>query len=89
MCWRELVFDADSVVRWIDALAQVPGMRRIKAVLRTSRGWKAFNVADENAREVRPSAYRRDSRLELIIESESPPDPVDLEQTLRGCLLAA
>ena len=89
VCWQGLVFDADSVAGWIDALAHVTGMRRIKAVLRTSRGWTSYNVADQDAREVRPSAYRRDSRLECIIESDSPPDPVDLERTLRSCLLAA
>lgn len=85
VCWDELVFDAKRVSRWLGNLARLPGARRTKAVLRTDEGWLGFNLAD-GIREVKPSAYRRDSRLEVIIESDQFPDADALERELRACL---
>jgi G3E family GTPase len=87
ICWGGLLFDAERTSRWLSELARLPGARRTKAVLRTNEGWWAFNFA-EGVEEVRPSGYRRDSRLELLIEGDVPPDAEGLEQALRGCLVS-
>lgn len=85
ICWDELVFDAERVSCLLSELAQLPGARRTKAVLRTNEGWWGFNFAD-GMEEVRPSGYRRDSRLEVVIEGEQVPDSDALERKLRACL---
>jgi len=85
VCWEQLVFDAERVSHWLNELARLPGARRTKAVLRTNEGWWAFNIVD-GREETWPSGYRRDSRLELVIESESPPNADALERELRTCL---
>ncbi|MEM9387428.1 MAG: CobW family GTP-binding protein [Pseudomonadota bacterium] len=85
ICWAGLVFDAERAAKWMESLTDIEGLRRLKAVLHTSRGWRAFNVT-EDLSESRGSAYRRDSRVELIIEGDRPPDPAALEASLRGCL---
>ena len=85
ICWSGLFFDADRVAAWLRRLARLPGVRRTKAVLRTTEGWWGFNVAD-GVEEVRPSGYRRDSRIELVIEGTLLPDADALEHELRGCL---
>lgn len=85
ICWKGLVFDADRVSSWLRELAHVPGARRTKAVVRTDRGWWGFNFADM-IEDVKPSGYRRDSRLEVVIENARVPDVDGLEQKLRACL---
>lgn len=88
ICWEGLVFDAERVHRWLLDLSKQPGTRRTKAVLRTTRGWRGFNCAGE-VEEVRATGHRRDSRLELVIESDTPPDPAELEAGLRACLISS
>jgi len=44
-----------------------------------------FNYAD-GVEEVKRSGYRRDSRLEVVIEGAPLPDAEVLERELRGCL---
>lgn len=88
ICWNGLVFDAARSLGWIRQLAQQPGTRRVKAVLRTNEGWKGFNVVD-GVEDVRSSSYRRDSRLEIVIEGDVVPDPEALEHALRDCLMAS
>ena len=85
VCWDGLEFDAERASCWLNELARLPGARRVKAVLRTNEGWWGFNFAD-GIEEVQPSGYRRDSRLEIVIESAQLPDADVLEQKLRGCL---
>jgi G3E family GTPase len=87
VCWDGLVFDAERASRWLRELARLPSTRRTKAVLRTTDGWWGFNFA-EGIEETRPSGYRRDSRLELVIESDAAPDADMLEQGLRACLVS-
>jgi G3E family GTPase len=87
VCWDGLVFDAERTSCWLNELARLPGARRTKAVLRTNEGWWGFNIAN-GVEEVRPSGYRRDSRLELVIESDAFPDADALGQALRACLVA-
>ena len=87
VCWNGLVFDAARIARWLRALSIQPQTRRVKAVLRTTDGWKSFNLAD-GAEEVRTSGYRRDSRVELVLEGcDSPPASLALEESLRECLV--
>ena len=85
VCWNGLVFDAERVSRWLEELAQWPGSRRIKAVVRTDRGWWGLNFAD-GIEEAGSYSARRDSRLELVIEGDRPPDPDVLDEEVRACL---
>jgi len=86
LCWDALIFDAERVSCWLTELSKLPGSRRTKAVLRTNEGWWAFNFV-EGVEELRPSSYRRDSRVEVVIEGGSFPDTENLEQKLRSCLV--
>lgn len=86
ICWNELVFDAESVGLWLRDLSKLPGSRRTKAVVRTADGWWGFNMVDE-IKEVLPTGYRRDSRVEVIIEGDQFPDTDAIEQKLRQCLV--
>ncbi|MEM1025745.1 MAG: GTP-binding protein [Myxococcota bacterium] len=83
--WKGIVFDAERTSAWLYGLSDLPGTRRIKAVLRTNAGWWAFNLTD-GVEDVQPSGYRRDSRLELIIEGEDVADPTALERALLTCI---
>ena len=85
VCWAGLLFDADRTERWLRGLAGLPGMRRTKAVMRTTEGWWAFNFTD-GVHEIRPSAHRRDSRLEVVCEGDQMPDATELDAALRACL---
>lgn len=87
ICWHELVFDAKQVSEWLSEMAGLPGARRAKAVLRTNEGWWAFNYAD-GIEDVKPSGYRRESRIEVVIEDAPFPDADALEQKLRSCLVS-
>ncbi len=86
MCWAGWSFDAARVSAWIRDLVRLPGARRVKAVLRTTEGWLAFNFAD-GAEEIRPSGYRRDSRLELVVEGAPLPHTEGLERELQACAI--
>lgn len=85
VCWDGIVFDAERISCRLGELARLPGARRVKAVLRTQEGWWGFNFVD-GLEEVRPSGYRRDSRLEVVFEGEQFPDADVLEQKLRACI---
>ena len=86
ICWNGLVFDAEKVSDWLNRITQVPDAIRTKAVLRTNEGWWSFNFVDRKE-ELRPNGYRRDSRIELIIEGENVPDVKLLEQELQKCVV--
>ena len=87
ICWDEWVFDAERVLSWLKQLSELPGSQRTKAVLHTNEGWWGFNFVDD-IKEARPSGYRRDSRLEIVIEGERLPSPEILENELRNCLVS-
>jgi G3E family GTPase len=62
----EAVFDRRRVEAALLALQDAPpGVRRLKAVLHTTRGWCLFQ-SDGERLTVEPSAHRQDSRLELL-----------------------
>lgn len=88
ICWNGLVFDAEKVSDWLNRITQVPGAIRTKAVLKTNEGWWSFNFVDRKE-ELRPNGYRRDSRIELIIEGGNIPDVEILEQGLQKCIVRA
>ncbi|MBB3182503.1 G3E family GTPase [Halomonas fontilapidosi] len=76
------VFDLDRVT---PLLGSLPAALRVKGVLHTADGWKLYNRAD-GAVSLTDTSWRRDSRLELIGEAGSLPDPEVLEGKLAGCL---
>ena len=71
---------------WLSEIALQTKALRTKAVLRTNEGW-SFNFVDD-LKEVSPSGYRRDSRLEVIIDGEEF-EADDLEDALRSCIVSA
>lgn len=83
--WSEQVFDAERLRGWIEEVAERTGMQRLKAVIRTSEGWRSFNLAD-GARCDAKAALRRDSRLEVIFTGDSRPDAGELQEGLLSCL---
>ena len=85
ICWDGLEFDSKRLWCWLNVLSQLPGARRTKAVMRTNEGWWAFNFADK-AQLVRPSGYRRDSRLEILIDGNDHPNTEELKTALLSCL---
>ncbi|MEM9074208.1 MAG: GTP-binding protein [Myxococcota bacterium] len=87
ICWDALVFDADRVSHLLRRLAEQPGTRRLKAVLRTNQGWWGFNFADQ-VQLMSQREPREDSRLELVFEGADPPDADAVQQEIRGCLVS-
>ena len=79
------VFASDRLETWIQEASKQIGVKRLKAVVRTDTGWWGYNLA-EGTKEVRPSSYRRDSRIELVRVDPEPLDPDRLERSLRACL---
>lgn len=88
VCWRGLVFDAERAVRFLAQLSRLPGAQRTKAVLRTEDGWWSFNFTSGD-REAQPAAYRRDSRVEVVIRGGEVPDLDTLDEVLEQALVPA
>jgi len=86
VCWKELVFDTEQAARFLAELTRLPDAQRTKAVLRTDDGWWSFNFT-RGTREARPTAYRRDSRIEVVIQGDDIADLDALEEALRQSLL--
>ena len=86
ICWKELVFDAEKVVRFLGELSRQLDAHRIKAVLRTDDGWYGFNFT-RRARDARPAAYRRDSRIEVIFRGQEVADLDALDEALHRSLV--
>ena len=85
ICWDGLIFDAERISCWLSELSILSGVRRIKAVIRTNEGWCGFNFVD-TIKDIQPNGYRRDSRLEIIVDSPHVPDADTLETKLRNCI---
>ncbi len=81
VCSKELVLESEKAVRLLADLTRLPNARRTKAVLRTEDGWWSFNLTKE-MRDGRPSAYRRDSRIEVILDGDEIPDLDEVERAL-------
>ncbi|MEM6455618.1 MAG: GTP-binding protein [Acidobacteriota bacterium] len=84
--WNGLVFNADQVVDFLGTLTTQLDAQRTKAVLRTDDGWLSFNFT-QDLREARPTAYRRDSRIEVIVQGKPAADLDALDAMLRACLM--
>nr|WP_297457531.1 CobW family GTP-binding protein [uncultured Halomonas sp.] len=76
------LFDLDALT---EVLAGLPGGIRVKGVWHTDIGWKLYNQG-ESGIALNDSAWRRDSRLELI--GEHLPDAEALERRLMACRIA-
>lgn len=85
-CWDGLVFDFQHTTCWLRELMRLPGARRVKAVFRSTEGWWSLNLANDTE-DLKLSSYRRDSRMELIVEGELAPDAETLEESFRRCLV--
>lgn len=77
------VFDLDRLTA---LLGELPAGLRVKGVLHTADGWKLYNRADGTV-SLTDTAWRRDSRLELIGETGSLTAAERLEGKLADCLL--
>ncbi|PXX95273.1 CobW family GTP-binding protein [Halomonas sp. LBP4] len=86
--WRwhpDDVFDLDRVTA---LLGELPRGLRVKGVLHSEAGWKLYNRA-AGAVSLTASAWRQDSRLEVIGEAGSLPQAEELETELQRCLCAS
>ncbi|MBA2777508.1 CobW family GTP-binding protein [Billgrantia kenyensis] len=86
--WRWSPVDVFDLDRLTQVLSELPRELRVKGVLHTNHGWKLYNRGDGLA-SITNSAWRRDSRLELIGPVEHLPTPEELLESLHGCCLAA
>lgn len=73
-------FNPESVDKFLSRW----GWRRAKLVIHSTQGWRSFNALDGQATPWQPSAWRRDSRIELIFDQ--PQTPEALKQGLQDCL---
>ena len=85
ICWNEIIFDAEGISKWLRNLSQVSNIYRIKAVVRTTKGWWGVNFINDT-KDIHPNGYRRDSRIEIILEGDQMPDIDMLEVQLRNCI---
>jgi G3E family GTPase len=83
--WRlppDLVFAPGPLARLLEELV-ADGAMRVKGVFRTASGWQVHQ-ADADGTRSRPTAWRRDSRLEVIAPRPGP-DWVAVDQALVAC----
>lgn len=65
---NEVLFDADRLHYYLEA---IQGTDRIKGVFRTNHRWLTYNKTGQDMAALFPSAYRKDSRLEIILPEDS------------------
>lgn len=84
--WRFHASERFSLDALEQLLSSLPAALRIKAVVHTASGWKFYNRAAGRVT-LMPASWRRDSRLELIMEADSQalPEPASLEASLLAC----
>ena len=75
------VFDRNKL---LDLLGTVRSIVRLKGIFRCDSDWWMINRAKDGTNFV-PSTYRRDSRLEIIVEGD-PLDWSEFENQLFECL---
>ena len=68
------------------ALAKLPAASRIKGVLHTPDGWQQLNRAGGTF-QLAATAWRQDSRLEIILADDIPLDTQALIAQLKACLV--
>jgi G3E family GTPase len=74
-------FDWPAVQAYLDSLSEIV---RLKAVLRIGHAWVSYNRNAGQAAELSESAWRKDSRLEIL--SRQPLEKATLERALLSCL---
>lgn len=79
---RDDIFDRDDL---FDYLARLNPVQRVKGIFRCSDDWWLFNRTGNDV-SMRVSAYRRDSRLE-IITNDALPNWDDVEKSLRVAIV--
>lgn len=84
LSWRWHAQDSFDLDRLTAYLGELSGELRVKGVFHTPDGWKLYNRADA-AVTLTASAWRRDSRLELIGESNAMPEAEAIQAALQGC----
>jgi hypothetical protein len=77
----DVVFDEDKLLA---LLSGRPEVRRLKGVFRTPNGWVAVNRTSSGT-SVKPTAYRRDSRLEVFATGVAD-DWAGFTAALNGCV---
>ncbi|QFU01548.1 putative GTP-binding protein YjiA [Halomonas sp. THAF5a] len=82
--WRWHAAERFDLDRLAARLGELPVGLRVKGVLHTSEGWRLYNRA-EGLVSLGDTAWRRDSRLELIGEAGALPDAEALEALLEAC----
>lgn len=87
----DALFSSAKTAALFEALSQpdelgLQGLSRAKGVFQTERDWYRFDWV-EGMVGAAPSAYRRDSRFEVIVESETAPDWALLEAKLLATLI--
>lgn len=87
----ELVFSSAHLSQWLVCLRGedlLPaGFLRLKAIFRTERGWAMVNATAGQPAASRPTNYRRDSRVEVIVDRDQQPDWERFEAALFECLM--
>ncbi len=85
ICWNEIIFDAERISNWLEDLSKLYNICRTKAVVRTTKGWWGVNFINDT-KDIHSNGYRRDSRIEIILEGNQIPDIDILEVQLRTCI---
>ncbi len=89
----EVVFSSSKVADLLTALSQnsdlnLQGLTRAKGIFHTERDWYRFDWVDSMT-SAAPAAYRRDSRFEVIVQSDQAPDWQGLQQALLATLISS
>ncbi len=82
------LFDGKRLHGWLALQQANPSLRRAKGVVRIGNTWWQFNLSGPE-REWQTSAWRRDSRIELIFDEAGAPACELLERELAELLLPA
>ncbi|WP_355660013.1 CobW family GTP-binding protein [Halomonas salifodinae] len=86
--WRWHPAETFDLDRLSHGLGELAGELRIKAVIHAEGGWWLYNRAEGRV-SLTESAWRRDSRLEVIGESDRLPEAEAIERLLETCRLSA
>ena len=78
----ERVFDATRLKALFETWAADANIVRAKGVFRIGRDWRLMNLVGAQV-DSQPIAYRRDSRVELIVRAHAVPDWVAIEAALK------
>ena len=78
----ERVFDATGLKALFETWAADANIVRAKGVFRIGRDWRLMNLVGAQV-DSQPIAYRRDSRVELIVRAHAVPDWVAIEAALK------